>query len=700
MRLQSFLRSFLIFSMTITSLLASEPELLKSSDVNRVMKQILDQHLGQKEMTAPILQKAIKIYIDQFDPNRIYLTEEEVKPYFQMTGDQLANLTKEYKEDHINTFESLNKTIQGAITRARGIRQDLEQDRETFVKADLANPSKGPQKQEWQDADQKRLFAKNNQDLKNRWKEALVHYVKDETRHYGQKTVMSTLPETFMAFENRLRMHEDPYLFKDANGQPMSPAEQENVFTIHVLKALAGSLDAHTTFYDAAEAYDMRVRLEKSFEGVGIILEQEGHDVVVKQLIPGSPAEKSRLVLINDKLVSIDDWKTKGQAFDDVMDKLRGENGSTVSLMINRAGTEGDKTIQVKLKREPIVINDGRVDVAFQKFGDGILGMITLHAFYQGENGITSENDVRKALQELQSKGHLRGLILDLRDNSGGFLSQAVKVAGLFITNGVVVISKYSTGEEHFYRDMDNKVAYDGPLIILTSKATASAAEIVAQALQDYGVALVVGDEHTYGKGTIQSQTVTDQGGKASSYFKVTVGEYYTVSGKTPQIQGVKADVVVPGKYNFEKIGEEYLEYPVSQDRIAPAYDDKLTDIDANIRPWYLRYYTPTLQPRVQAWQAMVPTLKKNSEYRIKENKNYQMFLKQLSGDKSATAGDEEEDEFAHMGAPKNYGAEDLQMSEALNIVKDMVILQAKGRTDNIAAQTNVQPGMHQEAQK
>src|SRR5690606_836656 len=163
-----------------------------------------------------------------------------------------------------------------------------------------------------------------------------------------------------------------------------------------------------------------------------------------------------------------------------------------------------------------------------------IIGKITLNSFYQGDNGVNSENDVRDAIKKLDKMGNLRGLILDLRENSGGFLTQAVKVAGLFITNGVIVVSKYFNGEEHFYRDMDGKVSYTGPLVILTSKATASAAEIVAQALQDYGTALIVGDEHTYGKGTIQSQTVTENQGAA--FFKVTVGKYYTVSGKTPQI--------------------------------------------------------------------------------------------------------------------------------------------------------------------
>ena len=239
---------------------------------------------------------------------------------------------------------------------------------------------------------------------------------------------------------------------------------------------------------------------------------------------------------------------------------------------------------------------------------------------------------MRKALEKLRAEGNLRGLILDLRENSGGFLNQAVKVAGLFITSGVVVISKYFNGEEHFYRDLDGKTFFDGPLIVLTSRATASAAEIVAQALQDYGVALIVGDEQTYGKGTIQNQTVTDS--KSTSFFKVTVGKYYTVSGKTPQIDGVKADIVVPGIFNFEHIGERYLSSTVPPDTISEDYNDDIADVSSSSKEWFLRYYMPTLQHKKMLWRNQLPTLKANSAQRIAHNACYQKFLRLLQGSK------------------------------------------------------------------
>jgi carboxyl-terminal processing protease len=209
---------------------------------------------------------------------------------------------------------------------------------------------------------------------------------------------------------------------------------------------------------------------------------------------------------------------------------------------------------------------------------------------------------------------------------------------------------------------MDANDLYDGPLVILTSRLTASAAEIVAQSLQDYGVALIVGDDHTYGKGTIQSQTVTD-GKDVASYFKVTVGKYYTVSGKTPQLKGVQADIVVPGLLSAQEIGEEYLERSstLPSDTIASVYNDSLKDIEPSLKSWYMKYYIPNIQRRELEWRSLLPELKKNSASRIFHNHDYQFFLKSLS------ENPDEPDDSA-----------DYQLDEAVNIVKDMIYLQSK----------------------
>ncbi len=251
-----------------------------------------------------------------------------------------------------------------------------------------------------------------------------------------------------------------------------------------------------------------------------------------------------------------------------------------------------------------------------------------------------------------------------MRENLGGFLSQAIKVSGLFITSGVVVISKYAQGEVQYMRNVDPRVYYNGPLVILTSKASASAAEIVAQALQDYGVGIVVGDKTTYGKGTIQYQTVTDD--DASTFFKVTVGRYYTVSGRSTQIEGVQADLVVPSQFAPYSIGERYLEYPLSNDRIAAAYNDNLVDVDGQTKLWFQRNYLPNIQKKESVWRKMLPTLEKNSAYRLQHDPNFKLFLEQI---KPVADGS---------NAQVSWGNDDLQMMEAVNIVKDMISLEHK----------------------
>ncbi len=665
---KGWLAAFLCLSLTCL-LEAYEQDLLKVGDINRVMQQILDEHVDKKKMTSQILHNALVVYIDQFDPNRMYLLESEVLPFIKLSPQQLNQAIDQYKKKDFTVFRQLNQTIQTSIERSRQIRQGLES--ETKLKLfhslqELTLPTSSKK--------ESHSFAQTPDQLKERILQNMKEFIELQKRRYGEVLTTQKKEQLLNIYESKLREFENQYLYQNDKGQPLPQTEQENLFTIHVLKALASSLDSHTSFYQAKEAYDIRVRLQKEFKGIGLVLKDTINGVIVTHMLEGGPAARSQLIQVGDALLEVDGVSVEDQPFEKIMDMLHGEKNTKVKLVFRRPESKGQpsKIYSVELTRELIILNNDRVDVSSEPFGNGMIGKITLHSFYQGD-GVSSEKDVRDAIEKLEKKGNLRGLILDLRDNSGGFLSQAVKVAGLFITNGVIVISKYSNGEERFYRDVDGKTAYDGPLVVLTSKATASAAEIVAQALQDYGVALVVGDEHTYGKGTIQTQTVTDN--QSTSYFKVTVGKYYTVSGHTPQQGGVKADIVAPSHWAHENIGESYTN-SVEPDVIPDAYNDNLKDVSSDVRSWYLKYYMPSLQHRTTIWRDLLPTLKKNSEYRIAHNKNYQFFIKGKSDEET-----EEEDEWdLAMNKTKTFGEDDLQMQEALNILRDMILLQSLGK--------------------
>ncbi len=660
------------FVFIFTHFLSADEELLKASDINHVMQQIFSQHVEKKSISGPILKHAFRIYIDQFDPYRTYLLDEEVAPFLQMNDEEMAHVIAQYKQQNFSAFAQLNSVIQKAIQRQRVSRKEIESDK---AKIFQGLPSEmDPNGLAYEDPDLKTPFVKTAQELKERVEQRIAHFIYQEKRHFGNDAVMKNQNRTLEIYESHLANHEDSYLFVNESGKPLPPTQQENLFVIHVLKALAGSLDAHTTFYNNSEAYDLKIRLEKAFEGIGVVMQQSADGgVIITHLVKGGPAANSGLILEKDKIISVDGKSLADVPFEKIMELIRGAHDSTVTLILQRqiADEQKPKIVEVKLKRGPITDDEERVDVSSEPFANGIVGTITLHAFYQGANDVTSENDVRNAIKELQKKGPLKGLILDLRENSGGFLTQAVKVASIFIKSGVIVISKYSDGREQYYRDVNGQATYTGPLIILTSKATASAAEIVAQALQDYGVAIVVGDERTYGKGSIQSQTVTDN--QATSYFKVTVGKYYTVSGKTPQIRGVQADIVAPGPYDYEHIGEKYLENALPNDVIQPEYKDDLADVDPGLKSWYLRYYLPTLQPKVTMWRNLLPTLQKESAARMANNRDYQALIarwKLEESDPNAAANATEQQQ-----PPKDY-----QLGEAQNILKDMIVLHARQR--------------------
>ncbi|MDE3046899.1 MAG: PDZ domain-containing protein, partial [Verrucomicrobiota bacterium] len=513
-------------------------------------------------------------------------------------------------------------------------------------------------------------YSGSDQELMERQKNRMVRFY----QYHKARTQLDTQErkaKVYELFEKKVQRGENNYLFLLGEGNPMNRERIENLLTQRILKAFAKSLDTHSSFFSPEEAFEMRMSLEKQFEGVGVVLSESIDGVMIAELIKGSPAEQSGQIKVNDVLVEVDGVSTAGTSFEQVLEMLNKKDKSEIILGFMRVDGKRPQIFRVPLLKRAIVMNEERMQVGYERVEGGIIGKITLHSFYEGAEGISSEKDIKEAIRSFREKGELIGLVLDLRENSGGFLSQAVKVAGLFISNGVVVVSKYGKGEVHYLRNIVSKAYYNGPLVVLTSKMSASASEIVAQALQDFGVALIVGDQRTFGKGSIQYQTVTDA--NADVFFKVTVGRYYTASGKSTQIEGVIADIVVPTQYTAYHIGERYLEYPLSQDQTAPVFVDPLSDLDEKTRKLFQMRYLPTSQRIVTFWKNMLPALQKQSAYRIANDPAFQVFNKKVDAARSRADA-----------LPPNtvdeqlMGKDDIQMKEAVNIVKDMIQMEAQ----------------------
>ncbi|MES2122370.1 MAG: S41 family peptidase, partial [Chlamydiota bacterium] len=482
-------------------LLSLMPFQLRTIDVRASMDEMLAYHVEYKEFTPMLAKRSLKIYLEQFDGEKVYLLSNEAKPYLDPSDRQLKSVVQAYQKDDLSEWRALNQVVQGAIMRGRALRAQIAQQ--------LASSKEAPKMVSIEGyAD----YASSEQELASRIRNIYTRILLAEMRNAPTKEwTAERKQKVFALWEKRFNRVENSYLAIDPKGAKVSPQMLEHYLAMHSLKAMAKCLDAHTSYFSPDEAMEMRTSLEKQFEGIGVVLREGIDGVVIQGLVRGGPAEKSGKIAPGDLIVDINGESMSNATYEDILKKLQGERGGSIQLGLMRSDT-GDKTTfhTVVLRRERIIMEDERVRYTFEPYADGIIGKLILPSFYESADGAGCEEDMRQALRALKQKGNLLGLVLDMRDNSGGFLNQAVKVAGLFISSGVIVVSKYSQGEVQYLRDLDGRCYYNGPLVILTSKASASAAEIVAQALQDYGTALVVGDDRTYGKGTIQYQTVTD----------------------------------------------------------------------------------------------------------------------------------------------------------------------------------------------
>lgn len=649
-RIQYFFFRFVWFFGVLSSpsLWGNTP--LQKKDVREILEEILSFHVEHSQIASVHFQRAFKIYLEHFDSAKMYLLDSEVKQFLHLSEATLERSVHAYNKDDLSPFVTLNMMVQQAIARAQKWRGEMQ--KQLILHASEMDLAPG---------ETYLSYANTEKQLRERVQKQQERIIFEEKRlNQFEEWTPLIREKIFVLWEKRLQRREIPY------ANPVS--KEEHYLCLHVLQALAKSLDAHTAFFSPEEAHEMRTSLEKQFEGIGVVLREGIEGIFIADLIQGGPAHRSGQVFIGDLLIEVENRPAANLSYEEVLELLKGQGKSEISLSLRKSGEAQMR--KVHLVREKITMSEDRLKIDIEPFGDGSIGILTLPSFYEGGHLASAEKDLREAIKKLKKEKSLKGIVLDLRENSGGFLSQAVKVAGLFISRGVIVISKYSRGEMRFLRNLDGQVFFDGPLVVLTSKASASAAEIVAQALQDYGVALIVGDKRTYGKGTIQYQTITDE--TANAFYKVTVGRYYTVSGKSTQIEGVRADLFVPTIFSSYNIGECYLEYPLPNDQVTAAFIDPLSDVDPHSRSWFQKNYLPNLHPPQQYWQKVLPILKENSQKRLDSDKNFQLFLKIQEANKGRSPR-----AFRRDTNPL-WGKEDLTLAEAVNIMKDMIILHSQ----------------------
>jgi carboxyl-terminal processing protease len=376
-------------------------------------------------------------------------------------------------------------------------------------------------------------------------------------------------------------------------------------------EAFAVALDPHSAYMSPENMEDFRIQMQLSLEGIGAALSNDNGFTVIEELIPGGGAERSGRLKPKDKIIAVAQEKEKpvdviDMDLRDVIKMIRGKKGSKVTLTILRQAEQTNR-FDVTIVRDRIDIKEQEAKLAYETRRLGsreyVIGVIDLPSFYGGEaDDKSSYEDVKNLLVQAKAK-NVDGIILNLSRNGGGLLKDAVRISGLFLGKGGVVATKDSQDEITIlangissrqaredkrtiisFPKAERAVLYTGPLVVLTSRVSASASEIVAGALKDYRRAVIIGADHTFGKGSVQTlaQLPLGLGG-----MKVTTGLYFLPGGMSTQKVGVAADIVLPGLFSLEEIGESALDYPLPAQTIAPFVyaPDKSTESYPSWRP-------------------------------------------------------------------------------------------------------------------
>lgn len=365
------------------------------------------------------------------------------------------------------------------------------------------------------------------------------------------------------------------------------------------LSAIARLYDPHSTYFSGTTFDEFSIQMKLQLVGIGAQLGTEDDFCVVREIVPGGPADVGKELKPNDKIISV--AQATGEPVDvigmkvrKIVELIRGEKGTLVKLVVQPADNpDTSARREIVITRDTVKLNSARARAALFQLPDADgktqpIGVITLPAFYGPANEgdtdaekTTASLDVSRLIEQLKGE-NIQGLVLDLRRNGGGYLNEAIDLAGLFITQGPVVQVKDHDGGIEVARDMNSKVAYRGPLAVLVDRFSASASEIVAGALQNYGRAIIIGDSSTHGKGSVQTIFEMKRASRALSLTtektgaaKFTVQKYYLPSGASTQLKGVVPDIVLPSIDDFiSNIGEASLPRAMVWDQITTSFFD------------------------------------------------------------------------------------------------------------------------------
>lgn len=578
----------LAFFCSFSILLALAPPSITNMDVKAKIQELLKIHVIHHDLSVELVAKSLLRFVDELDPLKTYLLDSEIAPLIHLDELQSKKVQTEMKEGNYAHYKLIYNLMLTAIERRNELEKKLSCEPLAPEKASVEVST----------------FCKTEQELYER-----LSTIRKLQLH-SAKLIEEKKPAQILKLHEKIRL-----------GLEQDIAHQDELFRdrqlhAYILKAFASSLDAHTAYFTPVEANDFLIQVQQRLYGIGVLLKDDLDGLRITKIIDGGPAHKTKKLELEDKIIAVNDEPIIGLSIRDAVEKIRGPQGTNVFLTILRK----DSKVQIEIYRDEIIFEENRFNSKLIEKEDGSILHFHLYSFYEDRNN-SSEKDLLHALKEAEAKGPIKGVILDLRENTGGLMSQAVYVAGLFLQRGVVVSIKDAIQGVHHLRNLRHTPLFKGPLIVLIDRLSASSSEIVAQSLKEYGRALIVGDPESYGKGSYQVFSLDpnrpiNQKGET----KVTRGLYYTVSGKSPQKMGVSSDIIVKGPFGDSEIGEKFHPNALCPDEIAPNFIDSLTDLTPLLR-FKVRRNAPQEQFNIDP--LLIQALQKQSEARLKGNSRY-----------------------------------------------------------------------------
>ncbi len=579
---------------------AAAREDLPSLDCSRIpelSKTLLHKHISFHYVNDELRQRMIDTYVKRLDSSKSLFLQGEIAAL----KEKLKSVIQEIRQNDCSTLIEINRDL---IKRYEGLEEfmseflsdpDYELDMETVL---IIDPEKRAHPQ---NLEGRREFLKK-----------LVHFQ------------MSNYVSNEMELDEAKQKLIHRYELMKKRARERTP---EDLYSSY-LDAFATALDPHSNYLSREVLEDFQISMGLSLEGIGVALSSRDGYSIVEKIIPGGAAEGLGVLEPQDKIIAVaQDGEESVDIIDmdlrDVVRLIRGKRGTKVHLTILRQGDTSER-FQVSIVRDKINLEEQAAKIRFEDIDiDGKVtkvGILELPSFYGGNKPgeRQSSRDVEKLLLEAK-KQKAEGLVLDLSQNGGGLLDTSVDIAGFFIQEGGVVAVRDTFSTVQVLHDPNSRITWSGPLVVMISRVSASASEIVAGALKDYRRAVIVGDDHTFGKGTVQSMVPLPEGLGA---LKVTTALFFRPGGKSTQNAGVASDVVVPSIFGPADFGEAHQTYSLPSQSIASFLDqDSLPKGDSSNddAPW--KPITPEL----------IKELSLRSEKRVAADEDLQKVLERLT---------------------------------------------------------------------